>query len=76
VGVLHRAIGLARGTDAGGHLLKELREAKAVASDATVTVILQDLMDMPQDDPEHDDAIIVTYDHLLIVLNRAILGIE
>lgn len=28
VGVLHRAIGLARGTDAGGKLLKQLRDAQ------------------------------------------------
>jgi len=40
--------------------------------------ILDDLLDMPQDDPEADDAIIVTYDRLVLVLDRWLLhgGIE
>ena len=45
--------------------------ARAEAADKrTITGILQDLLDMPPDDPDHDDAIIVLYDHLLIVLER------
>jgi hypothetical protein len=45
--------------------------ARAEAADErTITGILQDLLDMPPDDPDHDDAIIVLYDHLLIVLER------
>jgi len=51
---------------------------KALDPNETVTGILNDLLDMPQDDPDHDDAIIVTYDHLVLVLDLWLLqgGIE
>lgn len=55
--------------------VKRLTE-RATASDETVNAIMQDLVDMPPDDPEHDDTLCTSYDHLVLVLNRHTLGIE
>ncbi len=58
-------------------LLSELDAATARA-EAVVTGILSDICDMDQDDPDHDDSIIINVHALQIVLERWVVhgGIE
>lgn len=81
-GPLHRAIGLARGSDAGGKLLAErddLAERLAAAEAANARAadqIMQDVLDLDPDDPEHPDTICISYDALVVVLDNALRGAD